>query len=188
MIGEEVKGLQKQLNEVSTTRLPRLALDTMFDPITMARVMEFQHQMGVSTDGVVGPITGRKLRNHRGRPSAPLGRVVVVDLINDRLRAFENGAQKFDFRPIKGGSLTDPSTRGVFKVYRRLRNHTSSQYPIPPGNMDFSLFYHRGEALHQGPPTEPSHGCIHVKPSEAAQLFYWAGQVDLMVIVMKLTR
>jgi hypothetical protein len=83
MIGDEVKELRKQLNEASTTRLPRLALDTQFDPLTMARVMEFQHQMGTST---------------------------------------------------------------------------------------------------------ASHGCIHVKPSEAAQLFYWAGQVDLMVIVMKLTR
>jgi hypothetical protein len=188
MIDDAVKTLQGQLNQASTTRLPRLPSDSLFDPITMARVMEFQHKVGLTTDGVVGPRTQRSLSAHRGRGGPPLGRCVVVDLINDRLRAFENGMLRFDFRPIKGGSLTDQSTRGVFKVYKRLRHHTSSTYPEPPGNMDYSLFYHGAEALHQGPPTVPSHGCIHVRPSEAAQLFSWAGQVDLRVIIVKLTR
>ena len=154
----------------------------------MARVMEFQHQFGLTTDGIVGPNTRRVLNNHRRRSSPPLGRVVLVDLMNDRLRAFENGALKFDFQPIKGGSMTDPSTRGVFKVYKRLRHHASRQFPEPPGNMDYSLFHHKGDALHQGPPTAPTHGCIHVRPTEAAQLFSWASHIDLMVIVMKLTR
>ena len=51
MIGDEVKSLQKH---TSTTRLPRLPNDSLFDPITMARVMEFQHQVGITTDGIVG--------------------------------------------------------------------------------------------------------------------------------------
>jgi hypothetical protein len=80
----------------------------------------------------------------------PSGRCILVDLVNDRLRAFDNGLTKLDFRPIKGGARSDPSTRGVFKVFKRLRHHTSSKFPIPPGNMDFSLFYNGAEAIHQG--------------------------------------
>jgi lipoprotein-anchoring transpeptidase ErfK/SrfK len=111
-----------------------------------------------------------------------------VDLIDERLRAFENGLTKLDFHPIKGGAPSDPSTRGVFKVFKRLRHHTSSKFPIPPGNMDFALFFHGAEAIHQGPPTIPSHGCIHVEPSQAERLFNWAGNADIMVIVLKRTR
>jgi hypothetical protein len=40
--------------------------------------------------------------------------------------------------------------------------------------MDFSLFYHDGEALHQGGPNVQSHGCIHVPAPYAEQLFNWA--------------
>jgi lipoprotein-anchoring transpeptidase ErfK/SrfK len=188
MVDPAVKDLRARLNGASTTRLPRLALDTSFDIMTMARVMEYQSRRGLATDGVVGPKTHRSLNAQPNRPSAPLGRCVVVDLINNQLYAFESGAQQFHFLRIKGGSTTDPSDRGVFKVRRRLRYHTSSQFPEPPGNMDFSLFYNKGEALHQGPTTAESHGCIHVRPVEAEQLFNWAGQVDLMVIVVKLTR
>ncbi len=117
----------------------------------------------------------------------------MVDLINGRLRAYLNGTKELDFKPIRGGSTSDPSTRGVFKVFKALRKHTSSKFPIPPGNMDFSLFYHGAEALHQGPPTVDSHGCIHVEPSEAERLFNWAGgeksavSNDIMVIVLKFT-
>lgn len=142
-IDDAVKELQTQLNDSSTTRLPRLRLDTLFDVMTMARVMEYQHLRGLTTDGVVGPKTQRSLNAHRGRTSAPLGRCIVVDLINNQLYAYENGAEKFHFLRIKGGSASDPSDRGVFKVYKRLRDHTSSQFPEPRGNMNFSLFYNR---------------------------------------------
>jgi hypothetical protein len=63
--------------------------------------------------------------------------------------------------------------------------------------MDFSLFFHGPEAIHQGPPTVPSHGCIHVLPLEAERLFNWvhapAGffppqTVDVLVFVLKKTR
>ncbi len=188
MVDNTVRELRNQLNQASATQLPRLAADSVFDPLTIARVMEFQSKMNLTTDGVVGPKTQASLDAHRGHGSPPSGRCVVADLINERLRAFDSGSLRFDFKPIKGGNATDPSTRGVFKVFKRLRHHTSSKYPIPPGNMDYALFYHRAEALHQGPPTIPSHGCIHVRPSEAAQLFTWAGNLDLIVIVLKLTK
>jgi hypothetical protein len=188
MDSEAVKLLRYRLNELSPTRLPRLERDTLFDVMTMARVMEFQHQRGLPTDGCVGPATQRSLNAARSSESDPIGRCVLVDLIHSRLYAYESGFQKFYFDRIRGGSARNPSDRGVFKVYKRLRYHTSSLAPDSVGNMDFSLFYNKGEALHQGSPDSESFGCIHVRPTEAEQLFAWASSADLMVIVVKLTR
>lgn len=180
----EVKDIQSRLDTASRTRLPRLGGEIGFSPVTMARVMEFQAQEGLKPDGDVGPITKARLMERTGNHSLPSGRCILVDLFNDRLRAYENALVKLDIFPIKGGARTSPTTRGAFKVFRRRRYHTSSKYPIPPGNMDFSLFFHRAEAIHQGPPTVPSHGCVHVEPGEAERLFTWAGKTDIRVIVI----
>jgi L,D-transpeptidase catalytic domain/Putative peptidoglycan binding domain len=187
--GPAVVDLQDHLDRAGGTRLPRLVGLGVFDALTMARVMEFQKQEGLATDGAVGPLTVKRLAKKAGKTSpAPLGRCIVVDLINEHLMVYENGRMAFGVRPIKGGAPTDPSTRGVFKVYKRLRHHTSSKYPYPPGNMDFALFFHGAEAIHQGPPTIPSHGCIHVAPSEAERIFNWARNFDIEVVVLKRTR
>jgi lipoprotein-anchoring transpeptidase ErfK/SrfK len=53
--------------------------------------------------------------------------------------------------------------------------------------MDFSLFYDGLRAIHQGPGDLPSEGCIHVNPPFAERLFDWAGDHDIIVIVVKLT-
>jgi hypothetical protein len=197
--GPKVGALQRRLNSCGATRLPRLKDDEVYGSLTMARVMEFQfHSKFVlkDIDGKVGPATQAKIDSTPSSSPSPSGQVIVVDLIHDRLRAFRSGTLEHDFRPIKGGSASDPTTRGVFKVFKAFRHHTSSKFPVPPGNMDFALFFHGAEALHQGPPTIPSHGCIHVEPSQAAILFRWAGGTettnggpvnDVMVIVLKRT-
>lgn len=189
--GADVLLLQQQLNCLSPTRLPRLSGSSNFDILTMARVMEFQHVKGLKADGICGPNTNGaigKTPTTCPKATAPKGMAIVVDLINNKLFAFRDGTAELTFDPIHGGSTSDPSTRGVFQMSsRRLRSHTSSQFPIPPGNMDFSLFYHRGEALHQGPPTLESHGCIHVGVPDAENLFDWAAANNIIVIVVKLT-
>ena len=70
--------------------------------------------------------------------------------------------------------------------FMRLRHHTSTRYPTPPDNMQFSLYYHGEEAIHMGNPNSPSRGCIHVGPPYAERLFTWAGSFDVLVIVVKL--
>lgn len=187
--GPDVGALQRRLNCQHPTRLPRLVPDNSYGVRTMARVMEFQFRKSIEADGGYGPITEAKLAGGPAscaNPTPPSGRCILVDLIHNRLLAFVNGVAQLTISPIRGGSAADPSTRGVFQMSsRRLRHHTSSQFPIPPGNMDFSLFYNRGEAFHQGPPTVPSHGCIHVGAPQAEQLFNWAGSSDILVIVVK---
>ena len=183
----DVLGIQRQLDSIGPTRLPRIRGEAGFGPLTMARVMEFQFQQGLLPDGDFGPKTKARLLETKAHSAAPFGRCILVDLIVGRLRAFQDGVLKFDLHPISGGAHTSPTTRGVFKVFSRLRHHTSSKYPYPPGNMDFSLFFHGAEAIHQGPATIPSHGCIHVAPGDAERLFDWAGVADVMVIVLKTT-
>jgi L,D-transpeptidase catalytic domain len=76
------------------------------------------------------------------------------------------------------------STPGMFQMTsRRLRRHSSSEFP-GKDKMDFSLFYHEGEALHQGDPSIQSHGCIHVPAPHAEQLFDWASSTDIWVIII----
>jgi hypothetical protein len=158
----------------------------------MARVMEFQFLQTITVDGACGRTTRGRLPASppaRSRPRAPSGRCILVDLVGNRLIAFKDGNAELRIDPVHGGSVADPSTRGVFQMSsRRLRHHTSHTFPEPPDNMQFSLFYNRGEAIHLGPPTVPSHGCIHVGMPDAENLFRWAGAHDILVIVVKRTR
>ena len=40
------------------------------------------------------------------------------------------------------------------------------------GNMDFAVFYNKGEALHGGPIDVSSHGCVHVDWTDIKRLNY----------------
>ena len=184
--GAAVETVQRQLNCCNPTRLPRLVPDGVYGVATMTRVMEYQSQHRLLTDGKVGPNTSRSLG---GTPAActnaaaPSGRCIVVDLIHNRLTAYLNGLQQLMVQPIRGGRPGAESDRGVFQMSsRRLRHHTSSVYPTPPDNMQFSLFYNRGEAIHQGSAAVASHGCIHVPAPYAEQVFNFAGSFDVIVI------
>jgi hypothetical protein len=186
--GPIVEQIQTALNFAGPTRLPRLPIDGQFDAITEARVMEFQFRNNLSTDGVVGPVTNSKLpQDGPGdgeQPDPPQGRSIFVDLYDRELTAYENGNTALHISPIAGGRPGYRSTPGAFQMTsRRLRRHSSSEFP-GKDNMDYSLFYHGGEALHQGNPNVQSHGCIHVPAPYAEQLFDWAGSTDILVIVV----
>jgi peptidoglycan hydrolase-like protein with peptidoglycan-binding domain len=190
MKSKAVGEMQSELNRCAPTRLPLLVVDNDFGVVTKARVMEFQFNEGLSVDGVAGTTQTlprlAAVAAKSGTTVTPRGRSILVNLVHNKLTAFENGGVKMAIAPIHGGSPSDPSTQGVFPMSdRRLRNHTSSQFPIPPNNMQFSMFYHRGEAIHMGPPTVPSHGCIHVGPPDIEKLFNYVGKSDELVIVVK---
>jgi hypothetical protein len=186
--GPIVQQIQTALNFAGPTRLPRLPIDGQFGALTVARVMEFQFRNNLSTDGVVGPLTNAKLPQDGpgdGRqPDPSQGRSIFVDLYDGELTAYEDGNTALHISPISGGRPGFRSTPGAFQVTsRRLRRHSSSEFP-GKDNMDFSLFYHGGEALHQGNPAVQSHGCIHVPAPHAEELFDWAGSTNILVIVV----
>jgi lipoprotein-anchoring transpeptidase ErfK/SrfK len=150
--------------------------------------MEFQFLNHLTVDGAVGPQTSSNLPQaepgQNDPPGPPQGRSILVDLFSRRLTAYDQGTPALNISPIAGGRPGFRSTNGMFEMSsRRLRRHSSSEFP-GKDNMDFALFYHEGEALHQGDASVQSHGCIHVPAPHAEQLFDWAGSTDIWVIVM----
>lgn len=186
--GPVVAQIQTALNFAGPTRLPRLTIDGQFGARTVARVMEFQFLNHLTVDGVVGPQTNGQLPQDgpgdNQQPDPPQARSILVNLYDRELTAYDNGNTALDISPISGGRPGYRSTQGVFQMTsRRLRRHSSSEFP-GKDNMDFSLFYHEGEAIHQGDPAIQSHGCIHVPAPYAEQLFDWAGATDIRVNVV----
>jgi Putative peptidoglycan binding domain/L,D-transpeptidase catalytic domain len=191
-IGPAVLQIQTTLNLAGPSRLPRLPVDGTFGALTVGRAMEFQFQNHLTVDGVVGPATAAKLpqdqTGNNQEPEQPAGRSILVNLFDGELTAFEDGKPTLNISPVIGGRPGFLSSIGVFPMTpRRLREHSSGEFPSASGkrNMDFSLFYHGGEAIHQGNPNTASHGCVHVGPPFAERLFDWAGNTDIWVIVMR---
>ncbi len=75
---------------------------------------------------------------------------------------------------ISSGAKGFRTPTGSYKIYYKKRFHMSTKYPEDSGinNMDFSLFFLEGFALHEGNPRQSSHGCIHVEPGTAEDLFF----------------
>jgi peptidoglycan hydrolase-like protein with peptidoglycan-binding domain len=59
--GEWVKTLQKKLRDFGYYKNKGDKVDGIFGPRTRAAVMAFQRKVGLDPDGVVGPLTWRKL-------------------------------------------------------------------------------------------------------------------------------
>ncbi len=74
---------------------------------------------------------------------------------------------------ISSGSRNFQTPSGVHNVYFKKRYHMSTKYPEDSGvnNMNFSLFFKDGFAIHQGNPRMSSHGCVHVSKYEAEILY-----------------
>lgn len=115
---------------------------------------------------------------------------IEVDLSRQRLYAFENGIQVFEF-PVSSGKWY-PTPTGKFKIWIKLRytkmeggNQALGTYYYLP-NVPYVMFYYndkiaksRGFSLHGtywhdnfGHPM--SHGCINMRTEDVAKLYAWA--------------
>ncbi len=71
--------------------------------------------------------------------------------------------------PVSHGKPGHETPVGTFSVSWKDKENTSSIYNLP---MNYSVFFAAGGiAFHEGPVTEPSHGCVHLAP-EAAPVFF----------------
>ncbi len=77
---------------------------------------------------------------------------------------------------ISSGAARYRTPSGTFKVYYKKRYHMSTKYPDDYGvnNMNHSLFFKGGFAIHSGNPRQQSHGCIHVHPKDSGYIFKMA--------------
>lgn len=85
---------------------------------------------------------------------------------------------------ISSGAKKHRTPEGKYKVYWKKRFHMSTKYPDESGinNMDYSMFFHKGYALHLGNVNAMSHGCIHVGDRDVRQLWNWANNGVIVLV------
>lgn len=88
-----------------------------------------------------------------------------------RQRAWLMRKGKVVYGPVRitSGRPGYRTARGMFRVTFKDRHHRSSQFGGAP--MPYSVFFHRGQAFHEGSLRVPSHGCIHLSHKSAARFF-----------------
>ena len=85
---------------------------------------------------------------------------------------------------ISSGGQGKETPQGIFKISRKIRKYMSRKYPSSDGinNMDYSLFFNKGIALHQGNNNYTSNGCIHIDKSYAKLIFDNSKLQDTVII------
>jgi len=79
----------------------------------------------------------------------------------------------WSYRVAAGREPRYHTPSGIFKVYHKKKEWMSTKYPDESGinNMDNSLFFNGGIAMHKGNPYAYSHGCVHVGTDPSEVLF-----------------
>jgi len=85
---------------------------------------------------------------------------------------------------ISSGAHGFRTPEGIFNVYRKHKKYMSKKHPDPSGrnNMNYSMFFTGGFALHQGNPNYMSHGCIHLSSWDARTVFKYADMGTPVVV------
>jgi LysM repeat protein len=118
-----------------------------------------------------------------GVPSAPAptittGKQIIVDLGEQRIYAYENGALMRAVT-VSTGLPGTPTVTGDYRVYWKLNSQTMSGpgYYLP--GVPWVMYFYQGYAIHGtywhnnfGQPM--SHGCVNLPSAEAQWFFNWA--------------
>lgn len=116
-------------------------------------------------------------------PAGPTGpRSVVIDVSDQRLYQFENGApvgvlpvSTGTERPYRQGRRTyiAHTPRGNFRIGRKIQGYRRSRL----GTLYFPSYFVGGYAIHGGqlPGYPASHGCVRIPMSAARGFYDWAG-------------
>ncbi|HEX3780053.1 MAG TPA: L,D-transpeptidase [Pseudonocardiaceae bacterium] len=91
-----------------------------------------------------------------------------VDLATQQAWLMRDGVVDYGPVAVKTGRASAPTEPGTFHVTYKDRYHVSSVYDAP---MPYSVFFHGGDAFHEGSLAESSHGCVHMTRG-AAETFY----------------
>jgi len=86
--------------------------------------------------------------------------------------------------PVTAGGGKYRTRDGHYNIYRKHRYYMSSKYPDARGinNMNYSMFFNGGIALHQGSVRSSSHGCVHIEKKDVSALFKWAKRGTPVII------
>lgn len=155
--------------------------DGSFGDSTEQAVYALQKAAGITTDGIVGPVTAAALaRGVVPQPQSTSGYVIEVDLQDDLLMFVNNGKLEYVLNTSTGGGYTytddgvtavaDTPT-GHFEIYREVDGMVTDSL----GQLWMPKFFYEGFAIHGDsyvPPVPVSHGCVRV--SDEAIEWIWA--------------
>lgn len=123
------------------------------------------------------------------------GKRVVVNIVEQRMRVYENGIMIYDW-PVSTGIATSPTNRGVFQAIQKHDSAYASQWDLrmpyfitiypAGGSVDNGIhelpILSSGQRLWAGTLGRPaSYGCIILGIPEAETLYNW---IDIGVIVV----
>ena len=123
-------------------------------------------------------------RNYQ-RNYCDYNKAVVISLSNGAGEFYTcEGFQKTRQGPASGGVPGKFDTpKGSFWITHQLEKHDSTLYPSDYGrNMDFSSFFVGGVALHQGSVRHWSHGCVHLRKTDARYIYNNFNKGDLVIV------
>jgi lipoprotein-anchoring transpeptidase ErfK/SrfK len=81
---------------------------------------------------------------------------------------------------VRTGRPSMPTPVGRFHVTFKDRHHVSSVYHVA---MPYSVFFHGGDAFHEGSLRVSSHGCVHLSAAAAAKFFNTLHVGDMVQVV-----
>ena len=93
------------------------------------------------------------------------GRVLCINKKTRKLVYVVNG-KPIQVADARFGARKTPTRNGVFKVYRKSKNHVSSLYHSP---MPYAMFFSGGQAVHYSSDFKArgyngaSHGCVNIR-------------------------
>ena len=126
----------------------------------------------------------RYQRNYQ-RNYCDYNKAVVISLTKGAGEFYTcEGFQKTKQGPATGGVPGKFDTpKGTYWITHQLEKHDSTLYPSDYGrNMDFSSFFVGGVALHQGSVRHWSHGCVHLRKSDARYIYNNFNKGDLVIV------
>ncbi|MBN1285255.1 MAG: LysM peptidoglycan-binding domain-containing protein [Anaerolineae bacterium] len=112
------------------------------------------------------------------QPTLYSGKQIVVDLSDQAIYAFENGAL-LKSSLVSTGLPATPTVQGDFSVYIKYESTTMSGpgYYLP--GVPYTMYFYRGYGIHGtywhsnfGRPM--SHGCVNLETNDALWFFNWA--------------
>ena len=177
--GHDVRDLQKLLANQDYFKGKKTGV---YDKATIKAVEHMQTSLGMTPDGIAGPLVLGALR---GR--------IVIDQSEHRLYFYVGGTLKRTYS-VATGQPAWPTPNGTFYVQWMTKNPTwtppdspwaAGAKPIPPGpnnpvGMRWIGTSYPGVGIHGVPPSEDdsigtyaSHGCIRMHEWDVEQLYAW---------------
>ena len=111
-------------------------------------------------------------------PTLYSGKQIVVDISDQMIYAFENGAL-MNSSLVSTGIAAYPTVLGDYRIYVKYESTTMSGpgYYLP--GVPYTMYFYKGYGIHgtywhNNFGTPMSHGCVNLPTSVAQWFFYWA--------------